>query len=859
MLILTPNQTTADFLKKQQLEDTPKETTILPLEYWVQQQWELLIDGAHSNCFVRGKPLKVLTAIQTKAIWSRVIYQLNQNIEHLNHFQLVELASNGWTRLQQGKFNKREILKRLKAFENNQDKENSIQYSRWIERFEWLMVQNNYCTKEKQLELLADSIDVKSQKAIQLVGFSDENPIAEHSMQLLHAYSSKVSTSSELNASEQPIINVVELTNANAEQELSTAILWALEKHEENPKAVISIITPLLADNYSLIQRLTNQTQSEAIAIGGADKFINNASYNTMKLLLQWLVNGLNFNEVLQLVHSPYWIVQPNCELQAVIECLLFESNDENPFCNNNKPCSFSGFYKYVCNEIKGIEKGEDFLFVLEKGKQIKELSQKQSLTCWLNTFCEWLKQLNEDIEFKRYQKLIMNIQEQAAQLDSVISKCNINQAIQWLDQIARQPQPRQLKSKPIRIIDTIDGAIGSNAVWLCSADNQYWPSVVKSHPLIPFSLMREMEVPRSSAEWEIALCRHLFSQLEQSCQDITYSYRTDYNQPDLTISPLLEGRFTVEAINVKSIDAQRKILALEWVEDETVLPLKNHEKPAIEGGASLVKQAGECLFTAFVIYRLNAKPLINHGLGISPLQQGNFLHKVMELIWGELKDAAALKALSDEQLWERCNTVVSKVLDKVATKTSIEPLQLEVEQQRMVNMVYEWLLNEKQRPPFHVIATEQKVNIEIAGISLQLRVDRIDVNAGKKYLIIDYKTTKNLSSKLWAVGENRKVDLESLVPPPEPQLPLYALIANNSQGIAIVQINSTKQKIIGLCDKNSWEQHQLKAVEWDRYRKYWKNSIENTLTHYVNGNIEMKKRPPATLDVWTPLHRNLE
>ena len=81
----------------------------------------------------------------------------------------------------------------------------------------------------------------------------------------------------------------------------------------------------------------------------------------------------------------------------------------------------------------------------------------------------------------------------------------------------------------------------------------------------------------------------------------------------------------------------------------------------------------------------------------------------------------------------------------------------------RLVRLLTEWLDYEAARIEFEVADTEVERTVHIAGLTLDLRLDRIDRLNDDSLLVIDYKSG-NVSPKSW-----------SLPRPDDVQLPLYA------------------------------------------------------------------------------------
>ena len=97
------------------------------------------------------------------------------------------------------------------------------------------------------------------------------------------------------------------------------------------------------------------------------------------------------------------------------------------------------------------------------------------------------------------------------------------------------------------------------------------------------------------------------------------------------------------------------------------------------------------------------------------------------------------------------------------AAREQMPARYLELEEQRLARLVTEWLDYERTRFPFDVAATEVAATPEVAGLTMKLRLDRVDRLNDGSLLVIDYKTG-NVAQKAWELPR-----------PDDVQLPLYA------------------------------------------------------------------------------------
>ena len=97
-----------------------------------------------------------------------------------------------------------------------------------------------------------------------------------------------------------------------------------------------------------------------------------------------------------------------------------------------------------------------------------------------------------------------------------------------------------------------------------------------------------------------------------------------------------------------------------------------------------------------------------------------------------------------------------------------------QLEQQVCADLLSEWLSLERKRDiSFRVLEMEQNHTLDLNGLMLTLRPDRIDEYDDGRRVVIDYKTRAPSKNK-W-LGHR----------PEEPQLPLYALLDQAIEGIA--------------------------------------------------------------------------
>ncbi len=194
-------------------------------------------------------------------------------------------------------------------------------------------------------------------------------------------------------------------------------------------------------------------------------------------------------------------------------------------------------------------------------------------------------------------------------------------------------------------------------------------------------------------------------------------------------------------------------------------------------GGTRLIKAQSECPFKAFAAHRLRAALPDDASFGFDALDRGGFVHAALETVWKELRTQERLLAATPDELRELVRAGVEKALTG-QNGTEFYSEASEVERQRLEKLIYDWLVTVEsiRTVPFTVESAEEPMHIELAGLPLSVRLDRIDRLNNGGLVLIDYKSGGNIN-KNRLIGER----------PAEPQLLVYAASkAGNIEGASL-------------------------------------------------------------------------
>jgi probable DNA repair protein len=434
----------------------------------------------------------------------------------------------------------------------------------------------------------------------------------------------------------------------------------------------------------------------------------------------------------------------------------------------------------------------------------------------------------------------------------------------------------------PVLMVGPAESAgLTADAIWFLGADEDAWPARGSAHPLIPIEVQREARMPHASPQLDWELGESITSRLLWSARQIRFSYARQKEGVEMRPSRLaLQAGGAPQALPIEFAAASAQAALTFTIEDSTSVPLPaapagtkshtaqlnlfnadgtpHHPAPLFEipGGSNVLTSQSQCAFKAFAIARLEARDWEPAQVALTPAQRGQLLHAVLHSVWGgpplgirtfkELSDLGPnLKSFIEEH--------VQRVLNEempAGVREQTPPRYLELEEQRVIRLVTEWLDYERNRQPFSVHATEVDATTTIAGLTLKLRLDRVDRLNDNSLLVVDYKTG-NVDPKSW-----------DLPRPDDVQLPLYTGFALNPGetpgGLVFAKVRPGDMCFTGkvtnahstLDSRLSGNSGLVKNPLTAQQQSEWKKHIEKLARDFLAGRADVDPRDyPATCD----------
>jgi len=464
-------------------------------------------------------------------------------------------------------------------------------------------------------------------------------------------------------------------------------------------------------------------------------------------------------------------------------------------------------------------------------------LSGKKLLFEWSNHFYTllltfgWMKDrsLNSE-EYQQVQRFYKLLKD-AKQWDVDNALLDYNSALHiLLSQLNNTLFQKETVDGPIQVLGLLEAAgQTSDYCWIMSSDDKTFPGEIKPNPFLPRVLQKKYDMPHSSAERELTFSKNMITRFNQSAKKIVYSYHETDDERELRSSPLIQTITKVEPNELALADYQP--LIQQYFNNDSIEYFEDDLAPSISekfssGGSGIFTRQATCPFQAFAYFRLKATSIPDAVEGLTAMERGTLIHTALEFIWTELKTQEALLSLHEDSLHKLIDLAIDASFKKEFPHFTrrLSPVFKTIEHQRLFNLLHEWLTLEKTRPPFKVIANEEKKVSHLNDLNFTVKIDRIDELENGDHLIIDYKTGK-LNKNDW-------------LPPrlTQPQLPLYCITEEKTDAIAFGRISPDEVKFSGI-SHNETKIKGIDSTDWLSLVNAWKIEL-NQLAHDFKAGV---------------------
>ncbi|HSA90638.1 MAG TPA: PD-(D/E)XK nuclease family protein [Burkholderiales bacterium] len=376
----------------------------------------------------------------------------------------------------------------------------------------------------------------------------------------------------------------------------------------------------------------------------------------------------------------------------------------------------------------------------------------------------------------------------------------------------------------PIQILGFLESAGQRfDCLWVAGLTDEQWPLPARPNPFLPIAAQRKAGIPQASAEASAAFDRRITDEWKRSAAEVVFSHPSKEEDRDLAPSPLILD-VEEKPVAVPDYPRYRDLLfasrKLESFEDSKAPPVPPGK---VRGGTRVLADQAACPFRAFARWRLGAEELEEPAAGPDARDRGKLLHALMREIWIRLKNSSSLK--------KNLSAVITQAAAEAVKEAKLEGRFAELERERLAKLAGEWLEVESRRAPFEVLFTEQQRDLELAGLQLQSRIDRMDRLKDGGHVLIDYKSSRFLSPRQWEGPR-----------PDDPQLPLYAVTAPEELAAVVFgKLRAGEMRFTGFSRQPDLiPQVGVPAKPWPALLAAWKKDAEALGAGFASGDARV-------------------
>lgn len=314
----------------------------------------------------------------------------------------------------------------------------------------------------------------------------------------------------------------------------------------------------------------------------------------------------------------------------------------------------------------------------------------------------------------------------------------------------ARTPWPERRPDSRLHIArSTQDPILHYDGIWVCGLAAAQWPLAPQPDPWVPKPLQVESGLPAATAAARLRQARGELAAWRCATCDLHLSHPALLDEHAAGASPLLLGlglraSAAENAAPVRRSHASQMRAAAPQLLQFTDDRYSRRIRGEIRSGASALNLFNECAFRGAAHLRLKLMPADDAIPGFDPKRSGSLLHLALQRVWDRLGGSTGLADVPDTEMPAFVAEIVAELVrDQRArpeNNAAARHAALAVEQRRLTERLTTLLSAERKRAPFVVAHLEQQLPLTLDGVSLQVRLDRVD-RIGQRVLVIDYKS----------------------------------------------------------------------------------------------------------------------
>ena len=814
---------------------------VLPLGTGLRQLW--------GTGDVQGRPAqRLLSDSQSRVLWRQAIESGPHSGQVLDAAKTAGVALRSWQRVHEYQIPLAEIAEYAT--------EEARAWSEWAASFMQVCERGGWM-EESLLPAHLTSRALLPDKPLLLAGFDQLPPAVQA---LMDVWRNQISV--EVEAPRRPANTIIAISAFDRDAELELAAQWAREQLQEGV-ASAAVLIPDLSTRAAAVRRVFDGVfapYSRFIGASSADNTLFAIAASTAlsefpvihaaSLCLTLARGGADSLLAGEVLRTPFLRAGGSeAALRAAADVRLRETFREHWNMQElERWCAVTG-----CTELELAARSA--LFTLREFRSTAVPSEWARRFLLLLSALGWPGERALDSAEQQTVAKFHEVLGGFGALDDLLPPLDFRRAVREFDQLLAETQfEPQTPDAPVLVIDP-DTAAGMSfhSMWITGIEASKWPPPAEPDAFIPVELQRKYGVPEASSSATFSKAQRRLDGLLGAGQQVVVSWPTRDGDTVIEPSPLISayrGPVAEEQRAGASPRPPQTLFAarppLQRVTDERMPAIATR---ALARGSYAVELQSRCPFRAQAELRLNATPLSQMTVQITPQDRGVLVHRVLQALWSELEDQAGLQRSDDVVLHARIFELASRHAARLIPVTSrVRERLVAIEVEWISRRIMQLLAEERRRAPFRVRRAEQDETLPIGGYTLRIQPDRIDELDDGTRVIIDYKTGAAFQPGQWLDRTPGR--------PSRPQLPLYALAYRDGlAALAVAVIAPGAAEFRGFARQagllpnvgdypRGVRDVPASAQNWDALQTHWHAVLEEIVSSYAQGHARVDPLP---------------
>lgn len=793
----------------------------------------------------------LLSAAQSQALWENLLRSSPTGEALLAVADAARMAHEAWQLTRRWR-----LESRLRSATLNEDGQ---AFQDWAPKYERTLRRNRLMDAvelaDQVLPLLCDGRIHRPQTLV-VCGFDSFTPQQSDFLQALQRAGCEVL----LSAPPLQDARVLRLPCADTEQEIRRAAAWARSRLEQGRRR-IGVVVPDLAARRAAVVRIFSAAMVPDYALPDApprvlpfnlslgNALADHPLVNAALLLLELAGRDIEYERLSRVLRSPFIVAAEterspravlDIELRRHAEPVLTLERLQNLLARHGADCPqlarrLAAFAEFRRNRLFGAQSPSQWARAFSEALAVMGFPGERSL---------------DSVEYqalKSWHEVIAGF----AALERVVPRMAYAEALSRLRRLVTETlfQPES-PDVPIQILGVLEtSGMTFDALWVTGLDDGHWPPPHRPNPFLPLAVQRAAGLPQSSPAEALAAARDITTRWCKAAAEVVLSHPLQEEDRELRPSALIAHLEAGDVQIAAFADFRETIHALhdlEQLQDDRLPPLA--DTAAASGGTGVLKDQSACPFRAAARHRLRADAPDAPHAGLDALERGTLVHNVLAQVWGELRSSDALQAMDDKALDTLLATAADAAMARLRRErpATVQGRFAEVEKRRLISLARAWLEEDRRRGAFKVLAVEDQRDMDIGGLQLKVRLDRVDETADGHRVIVDYKTGKANAGDMLGMR------------PEEPQLPLYLLTAEpDAAALAFAQVRAGRMAYVGLArdadllpgiKAHAESRHAKDHPQWPDLVAAWRADLERIAREHAAGVAAVDpKRYPQT------------